>query len=245
MPERAVEAPELFSCIEVEISSPCNLRCASCPNAQHPRKRAALPTELLADLFEQLRAMDFAGIFSPHFYNEPLMDRRLEDILRLFKERVPGASVYLFTNFTLMTPDRFDKLAPSVDRFVVTIDEPAVQKAYESLWPRLDPVHREKIATRSLVGTAISNRAGAVQVPGQTLHSPTYCSLARQYMTIDALGQVHLCCNDYHGQAVYGNVHEQTLLEIWSAPAYVAARELGFQGKHPLCAQCLWASPAV
>lgn len=235
----ALEVP-LFETIEVEISSGCNLRCVTCPNKDHSRPDVSLPTEVIWAIVAELKSLDFAGNFSPHFYNEPLLDPRLPEILEHVRHELPQVCTTLFTNFTLMTPEMYRRLAQSVDSFVVTVDEPSIRLKVERIRAQLTEVESSKLRVRSLEGAGLSNRAGAVDVgeaPGRRL---TQCNFPEHYLVVDAYGDVHLCCNDYFGKALFGNVRERSLLEIWRSPAFVAARAQAQAVRHHLCQTCFW-----
>lgn len=229
----------LFQALEVEISSPCNLKCDTCPNKEHRRPRMELPMDVIEGMVSELRELDYQGAFSPHFYNEPLIDKRLPDILALVRENVPGATINLFTNFTPMTVELYRLLLPLVDEFIVTSDEPEVRRAVETVLAQLTRKELGKLRTRSLQDTGLSNRAGAMDAQGTEFKRLEHCSLVNT-MVVDAWGAVHLCCNDYFGKAVFGNIKEASLADIWHSKEYVKARKLGAKAKHPLCEDCYW-----
>jgi len=232
---------KLFRTIEIEISSPCNLRCKTCPNGANSRPYGELPLSVIKDITLKLEDIEYTGVFSPHFYNEPLLDKRLIEILSFARAHLPRAKIFLFTNFTLMTVTLFRKLLPLVNRFIVTIDEPVIKKAVDSITKNLNQDELKMIHKRSiLTNNSFSNRAGAVSLNSCRMKRLTTCFFSKDYMTIDAFGDVHLCCNDYHGEAVYGNVLERNFLDIWFSPDYSTAREEGFQSAHPLCEKCKW-----
>ena len=231
--------PPLFQALEVEISSPCNLKCETCPNKEHRRPKTELPIETIQRIILELSKLGFQGSFSPHFYNEPLLDKRLSDILAFVRQHLPKVTINLFTNFTPMTVELYRRLLPLVDEFIVTSDQPEVQQAVAKITAGLTNEELTKLRTRSLKETGISNRAGAMDVGNTPQQRMTNCVFVNS-MIIDAWGDVHLCCNDYFGKALFGNVKEQSLSDIWFSEEYVQARKLGAKGKHPLCTTCYW-----
>ena len=234
----------LFENLEVEINSQCNLRCSTCPNKEHSRPNSTLPTEVLWRIVAELKSIGYAGSVSPHFYNEPLMDSRLADILEHVRRELPKVTITLFTNFTLMTPELYRRLAKSADAFVVTVDEPAVKRKVDAVSAHLTPEELSKLHTRSLNDTGMSNRAGAVDLAGKTVQPLAQCGIPEHYMVVDAVGDVHLCCNDYFGKALFGNVSERSLLSIWNDPLYVRARAQAKALAHPMCRTCFWSGAA-
>ncbi|MBI4175712.1 MAG: SPASM domain-containing protein [Candidatus Aenigmarchaeota archaeon] len=54
-------------------------------------------------------------------------------------------------------------------------------------------------------------------------------------------GRVALCCLDYDGKVILGDVRKQTVAQVWNGPEYSRIRELhirGEQSKQPLCNSC-------
>ena len=232
---------ELFKSIEIETITTCNLRCESCPNRYHSRPHAELPIDIIKGILRELGDMNYQGIFSPHFYNEPLLDPRLFDILDFARKTLAKAKIILFTNFTLMTTDYYRRLFPLVDKFLVTDDESIIREAIDRVSKELDIHELKKIKRRRLFNSGpSSNRAGSVPSRSNNLKKLEKCPFSRYYMTIDAYGDVHLCCNDYFSRAVFGNVKDQNFLDIWFSKDYTLAREAAYNVSHPLCEECKW-----
>jgi 2-deoxy-scyllo-inosamine dehydrogenase (SAM-dependent) len=232
----------IFSQVSVETNTRCNLRCRTCPNKDHERPFAELSTPVFTRVLTELSRLGFAGLFAPHFYNEPLMDVRIIELLRLARMHLPQARIRLFSNFTLMTPETYRSLFALVNEFVVTVDEPVIKKAVEDLAARLTPYERTKILARSLEQVGVSNRAGMVEVAHERMHRPDKCPFALRHVDIDAYGDVHLCCNDYESKAVLGNVNSTSLQDIWYGDAYRDLRRGFARGEfpHSICKDCLW-----
>jgi 2-deoxy-scyllo-inosamine dehydrogenase (SAM-dependent) len=232
---------ELFRSIEIETITTCNLRCESCPNKYHSRPYAELPTEIIKGILRELEDIKYQGVFSPHFYNEPLSDTRLVDILDFARKTLTKAKIILFTNFTLMTTDYYRRLFPLVDKFLITDDELIIRESVKRVSKELDIHELKKIKTRRLLKNgAFSNRAGSVTSGLKNLKKLEKCPFSRYYMTIDAYGDVHLCCNDFFSRAVFGNVKNQNFLDIWFSKDYTQAREAAYNVSHPLCKECMW-----
>jgi radical SAM protein with 4Fe4S-binding SPASM domain len=233
----------LFTNLEIEISSSCNLKCATCPNKNNKRKSAKLPTDLIYSIILELGKLGYDGVFSPHFYNEPLLDPRLYDILPFVKENVPNSKTWLFTNFTLMTNELYCKLYDIVDEIWVTTHEPVVRRAVEELLPHLPEDKLSKLKTGSIMDTELWNRGGSLTEFDDKLQPVKTCMFPERYMTIDAYGNVHLCCNDYSGKAIFGNIFENSFLDIWYSEDYSRARRRASVAEHPLCRNCRASNP--
>jgi MoaA/NifB/PqqE/SkfB family radical SAM enzyme len=72
---------ELFSVVEIETRSVCNLRCNYCPNSISERgllkNCQQMPEALFFHIIDELSEIRFSGEVYPHFFNEPLLDERL------------------------------------------------------------------------------------------------------------------------------------------------------------------------
>ena len=232
----------MFKAFEIETTTVCNLKCANCPVATRPRKPALMPEPLFRKAVDELAGLGFSGDFSPHFYNEPFADRRIVDLLGYAADRLPDARFVIFTNATLLTPDLFRAMqaACPVAEYVVSIDEPVIEKAVTVLKRELSPGEGGLIRTRRLADGFLSNRGGLVE-PGDDLVHPGRCMMARDYMVVNAYGDVVLCYNDYLGSETFGNIGEQSLMDIWNREDFRAVREDAANGVFhtDLCRACL------
>lgn len=191
-------------------------------------------------MIDELAAADYRGTFSPHFYNEPLADERLETFVAYVSRRLPHARIRIFTNTTLLTARRFRDLARhGVAEYVVSIDEDRIRRSYERLILELDVEERKRIRPRRILGTAMHNRGGLVKNL-TNVQRPVRCHLPRDYGVVNAHGDVVLCYNDYFARHTFGNVARRGLLDIWRDPAFVATREDIARGRFelPLCRAC-------
>ena len=64
------------------------------------------------------------------------------------------------------------------------------------------------------------------------------CDLALSNIVILADGRVSMCCYDYKGQYVYGNVLENKLKDFWHSPENREKRKMAKMRTYPLCKVC-------
>lgn len=80
-----------------------------------------------------------------------------------------------------------------------------------------------------------------------TQHQPKACVLPFKEMTLLSDGSVVLCCNDWNGEYVVGNVNNNSLDEIWHSMKLAHVRKMHKNGtgdKIDLCRSCnYWQSP--
>jgi len=231
----------VFRAFEIETTTVCNLKCANCPVATRPRKPANMPEAMFHKAVDELAELGFSGDFSPHFYNEPFADKRIVDFMGYAADKLPQARFVIFTNATLLAPDLFRAMqaACPVSEYVVSIDEPVIGKAVAALTGELSAGEGALIRTRRLADGFLSNRGGLVE-PDTGLVRPGRCLMARDYMVVNAHGDVVLCYNDYLGASTFGNIGEQSLMDIWNRPDFRAIREDAADGVFhtDLCRAC-------
>ena len=87
-----------------------------------------------------------------------------------------------------------------------------------------------------------TNRAGNIPgyLPGLNEPLANMCVRPFRHLNINFAGDAILCCNDYYGEANFGNVADSTLVEIWNSQAFHKYR-LKLQNKHRdifMCDKC-------
>jgi radical SAM protein with 4Fe4S-binding SPASM domain len=93
-----------------------------------------MPTELIYDIIDQLAEHPRPFFFSPFKVNEPLLDKRLFDILRRVNSFIPHARVRVFTNGSALTEnaiDQIDRLI-NIEHLWISLNETDPEK-YEAL----------------------------------------------------------------------------------------------------------------
>lgn len=104
----------LFSSVELEVINRCNGECPFCPVNRHedPRKLKKMDTELFEKIINELSELDYSGRLALHSNNEPFLDARIIDFARYAHEKLPHAFIYMFTNGTLLTLEKFLAIIP-------------------------------------------------------------------------------------------------------------------------------------
>ena len=95
--------------------------------------------------------------------------------------------------------------------------------------------HWKRIADKIHI-TDLHNWAGTLNKESD-VNYPCY----RPWLTFTVLwdGRVSLCCADFDGRNVLGDVNTSTIQDVWNAPAYLAARRLHLESGGPdICRSC-------
>lgn len=189
-----------------------------------------------------------------HNFGEPLLDDHLEDRIRLIKANCK-ASVKIFTNGSLLFPDRARRLLNSgMDEIKISVDG-STPEEFEKIrpplkWPVvLDNVRnlirlRNSLKLRTKIYiTCCTGRSAAklFDFPVRFAFGPrhnwggqvgklpgerTACHRLWRTFTILVDGMVARCHADVHGEHCLGNVNYSTIKEIWNSDAYANVREL-------------------
>ncbi|GGK06741.1 hypothetical protein GCM10010123_40630 [Pilimelia anulata] len=223
--------PPRYTMVAIETMSGCNYRCSFCPVGTMKMPTGRMPLALYEKLLDQLA--DFTGVLHPYLFNEPLLDRRLPELVRMAAERT-RASISIQTNGSKLTPE----LAEELTRYatVVVNDYTTDNSVLDRLRryparPRLVLVDRNPDAT-------LTNRAG--NVPNRpTVRLKQFCArpFTEFYVTHD--GRAVLCCQDWGYREVMGDLNTETIEQVWHSERYAAVRaRLLRRERTGLCAGC-------
>ncbi|GIX49442.1 MAG: radical SAM protein [Candidatus Tectimicrobiota bacterium] len=91
-------AVALFTRIQIQTVSWCNRSCAFCPSGKFPVPKAFMPLEVYRRVIDQLAELEFAGRLSPYLMNEPLLDKRLPELIAYARQRCPQSWIAINTN---------------------------------------------------------------------------------------------------------------------------------------------------
>ena len=66
--------------------------------------------DLYNTLLGQLVEMKYQGRLLPLFYNEPLLDERFHELMRMTKEKLPALTIVMYTNGSLLHEGTIENL---------------------------------------------------------------------------------------------------------------------------------------
>lgn len=221
----------LFSSVEIEVINRCNGTCPFCPANRNadPRKLKKMDEKLFRKIIDELGGMNYSGRLALHSNNEPFLDSRIIEFTEYARKHVPGAFLYMFTNGTLVTLDKFRAIIPYLDRMVIDNydDElnlhPNVQAIHE--YCLKDPKLNRKVEIHVRKIHEVLNTRGG-QSPNnhkkQTLAMS--CILPYKQMIIRPDGRISLCCNDPYGKNTLADLNRMTMREAWYSERYEKVR---------------------
>jgi 2-deoxy-scyllo-inosamine dehydrogenase (SAM-dependent) len=198
---------------EIEVNSRCNRKCDYCPVSVLPSPEVPLYMDdiVFNKIIEELVRIKFSGVFSYHFYNEPLLRNDLEELVIRVSSKLPDTFQVIYTNGDFLSNQRYESLCKAgINRFIVTC---------HSLKP-IDERPRQTVQFPE--DLKITNRGGIMSKLKKPLAVPCYSPSERLIVTV--IGDVLVCCNDAGRTQVMGNITLQTLEDIWFGKKFVHIR---------------------
>ncbi len=233
-----------FTAVEIEINGSCNQKCSYCPNATYSRaEKGEMSLALFVKVMKELEMINFKGRISYDFYNEPMISFNFFKFIELTRNHLPQSSIELYTNGSLLTLDYFLKLESyNITYYIITKHEKVIELPIEKYLNQLTGEQKSKIVLRSHDELIKTNRGGSVPSIGpREIPKLLPCHIPSHIITITCEGNVLPCFEDFYEQNVMGNIHYNSLMEIWNSPKYLNFRKnlsLALRHKYKPCDQC-------
>jgi hypothetical protein len=209
-----------------------------------------MPVDLFEKIVDNLGQLDFAGRVSPDLNAEPLLDKRLPDLIRFIRNACPLSYIMINSNGDSLNEDnlmalfkaglncltincydtktQFESrvdfvslLARKYARFEVQVGIP-VDEEYVLHPPDYCFVVVRDCSHYSINSEFLTSRAGNVK--GKVVHGQLplnrSCSRPFNQMYINYLGKAIICSEDWRSQTNMGNLSGASLEEIWYGTEY-------------------------
>lgn len=234
--------PPLFSSIELETINRCNGVCEFCPvNRRDDTRKFKLMDEVLfKSIIKQLKDLNYSGRLAFHSNNEPFMDKRIIEFVKYARNRLPKAYIYMYTNGTLLTMEKFLGIIPYLSKIYIDNynDDLKLNKTSKDIndYCRKNKLINLKVEIRLRKIHEVLNTRGG-QSPNnhkkKTLNMS--CILPFKQLVIRPDGKISLCCNDPLGKFTLGDLNKQSLIEIWYSKKYSIIRNKLSKGRKNIC----------
>lgn len=239
----------LFSWIDINLTELCNRLCEFCPRVNpefYPNQNLNASLGLMEKIAAELKSLDYKGCIVFCGFGEPMLHPKFTEVVKIFAN---AARLELVTNGDKLNAKNIAALLEAgIDYFVVSMyDGPHQIEYFEKLFAEAgapsdmfilrDRWHNEE----DNFGLKLTNRAGTVHVGRQDPIDVTHpCHYPAYSMTVDWNGDVLLCVQDWNKKVKLGNLHQQTMMEVWTSPAlhkYRARLAAGRRSAAP-CNRC-------
>jgi radical SAM protein with 4Fe4S-binding SPASM domain len=234
----------LFNVVLIETQNTCTRKCWFCKFGQDRQdaKIMSMDDEIILKIADDLHKLDYSGRISPFGINEPLLEPRIFQIIKLLKLKCPYSFISINSNGDRLTEEVYQELIEAgLDGLGLSVyDNRGMKKlqkysSYENV-SIIDMRHPED---------KIENRTGEIKINQELFKSKEFvhCSCERPFnmLVIRPSGNVVLCCADMYGDVVMGNVSENSLEDIWNSEYFNLYRsELKTKGRANLnlCKTC-------
>jgi radical SAM protein with 4Fe4S-binding SPASM domain len=258
---------EYVASIVLETSAFCNRRCSYCPVSFQPRQQHFMDEELFVKILEEMRQIDYRGMFVLSLFNEPLADRDILKRIRTVKEYCPNSYVRMNSNGDYLTKEFLEELnLAGLSEILITCHMNGSEIYTDLLAAKKIDDFFEKMGleykiTSKIEGHNIScdyiyknirmlvvtnnwsedgnDRGGKVkQLSIENRIQP--CVIPFREVAIDVEGNVRFCWNFFVDTDFVGNVRDMSVLDIYFGDEMVDSRRnhLSFVTKDLPCATC-------
>ncbi len=220
----------LFEIIHIETRTLCNGTCAFCPAAiqYHSRKDVHMNAETFRKIIEELSGLKYGGRISLYCNNEPLVDSRIYDFLRLAREKCPYAFLEIKTNGKLLDSAKLQTLvACGLDSLNIS-DYSTTPSFSTHIQELIDYLKKDKLSGATCricieyrkEQEVLQNRAGTSPTKAKLRHAlPRFCSRPFEMITVGTEGQIGLCSSDFDFSHTIGDIHHMSLVSAWKSDA--------------------------
>jgi MoaA/NifB/PqqE/SkfB family radical SAM enzyme len=222
--------------VDIETINRCNGTCSFCPANKHDEKRPyqKMDDALFEKILVELSGLNYSGTVSLFGNNEPFLDARMPEMLKMTRSLLTKAKIHMYTNGILLTKEKLNSVAVYIDclrinnyseKYELTESSKMI---YEHV--RQNESHfrnTEVIIDLRYNGEYLSNRAKSApnKADSKKIITST-CLLPFSDLNIKPDGTVSLCCCDVFGKNDFGNVKDQSILEIFHGEKFKEIRKM-------------------
>jgi radical SAM protein with 4Fe4S-binding SPASM domain len=232
--------PPFFSLIEFNLSGLCNRKCVFCPRVNpkvFPNVNEHIPIVLYEKIIRELAEVNYDGMILYSAFGEPLLYKNIEMVLELSKRYCSRVRIETVTDGDFVTPSKLRSLfGAGLDTLLISMyDGPYQVELFEGMMAEAGLSDTQVVLRRRWLppeehyGITLSNRAGMVEIPEvgvgplkEPLKRP--CFYPFYQILIDYDGAVLLCPHDWGKKLILGNLHRQSLMEVWDGRIMRRAR---------------------
>jgi radical SAM protein with 4Fe4S-binding SPASM domain len=228
------EGIPVFSIIEFNIAGNCNRNCSFCPVSNpevYKRTNDNLSTDLFEKIVKDLVKINYSGKILFSAFSEPLLHKKIEDLIEIAKKHLPNSRVEIVSNGDLLTAKKLKKLYEAgLDTINISMYDGKEQISYfqemrkTANLPESFIVLRRRYFENGNYGITISNRTGLIDSnqfrdsqEEAILELPlkNSCYYPFYMILIDFNGDVLLCPHDWNKNLILGNLKTDNIWDIW------------------------------
>ena len=235
----------MFQQVLIETRTDCNNNCPICPHTFKKKPLGIMTWECYRAIIDQLVSIGYNGRVALMLSNEPLLEDRLEEMIKYAKSKSQRLFLDITTNGRLLTIEMTDRLfSLGLDNININ-DYRGDMDIYPEKWsPSVDAVHKaygnnpKVYFKKRRLDEKLPNYAGNIP---QSFEKGKlgFCNYPFRKLTIAYNGNLLLCCDDFMYDTCYGNVIKDSLIECWNNPELERTRlSLLNNERIGLCERC-------
>jgi radical SAM protein with 4Fe4S-binding SPASM domain len=241
-----IENAPLFSWIDINPTELCNRKCVFCPRVSeedYPNQQLHMDLTLAKRIADELKQLRYLGVVVFSGFGEPMMHPQFTKLVAIFKD---VCRTEVVTNGDFLKEKKIKELRDAgLDYFVVSMyDGPEQREKFTSLFNSCGVSEEHYIlrdrwhTEEDSFGLKLTNRAGKVTVGDQApINIQHPCYYTAYSLTLDWNGDVLLCMQDWNHKIKFGNIQNQSLLDIWNSRYYNQFRKKLLNGSRA-CSPC-------
>ena len=211
--------------ISINPTELCNRTCPFCPRGDskvYPNRNLHMSSVVAKKIGQDAKDISFTGELSIAGYGEPLLHNNLPEIVKHMTNDNDFKDVQIITNGDFLTHDTMKQLiSAGVTRFVVSLYDGSHQREkIMNIAPEdVQIIFRDRYYSLGLSNKygnpELNNRCGLVNDMKivETINKPCYIPFNK--CMIDWNGDVLLCDPDWSRDAVFGNIIESSIQDLW------------------------------
>ena len=221
-----------FSHIEFNITGLCNRLCTFCPRIDkkaYPNLNEHLTLDLWKKITDDLATVDYSGRLSFCGFSEPMLHKKVFDLVKIARQTLPNSSIEIITNGDQLTVENIDSLfdAGLTTLIVSMYDGPEQIPYFESIVNKSN-ISRDKVILRKRYlppedgyGIELTNRSGTVNIDEVNIEALTeplkhQCFYVHYRMMVDYNGDVLLCPHDWGKKLIAANLNDDNIIDVWN-----------------------------
>ncbi len=157
----STEQSPLFTRVQIQTVSWCNRSCSFCPSGKFPVAKTFMLVDVFYRIIDQLHALNFEGRISPYLMNEPLLDKRLPELITYTRKQCPNSWIAINSNGDALSLELaarlFDAGLNCLD--VNAYDSTAQYETYQELAAQVAAQRSDIVCTTGYLDPSFNNEA--------------------------------------------------------------------------------------
>ncbi|MDC1054086.1 SPASM domain-containing protein [Alphaproteobacteria bacterium] len=235
--------------IEISESGTCNRSCVFCPRSASDFKdiKDFIDPNLVSKIASELNKLNYAGVIRFSGFVEPLLDKKIFNHIKTFKDNCPDSRLELVTNGDVLNLNKLLKLFNNgLDKILISVyDSKEDVIKFENLIKEAKLkkdqfiIRHRYLPPEENFGIILSNRAGLMdkakfRIPKLENPMEKKCYIPSYTLFFDYLGDVLICPHDWGKKIILGNLKKEKLINIWLKDKAIKIRSTLSQGNRKM-----------